>query len=198
MKRPPYFLRDRAVDVTAFLAGVLAAVLAVCGVIWLAAAVVTIKPAHAGEIRCDNDGRCRQALAAGAPARAHRHGAAVPRGDPRPGQWCAWWLRRYLKIPRSAFPPGAYNLARAFRFIGMPAQGPAPSVIVVWRHHVGIVTGRAASGWVLLSGNDDHRVRERVRSLAGAIAYRLPQSQSGFASAKAGWPQAISALEMQP
>jgi hypothetical protein len=42
--------------------------------------------------------------------------------------------------------------------------------VVVWRHHVGIITGRAANGhWIVKSGNDGGRVRERARSVAGAV-----------------------------
>lgn len=87
-----------------------------------------------------------------------------------------WWLRRELGIPKSAFRPGEYNLARAGRYIGMVAGGPAIGVIVVWWHHVGIITGRTAQGWLVKSGNDGGRVRERVRSLRGAIAFRWPHA----------------------
>lgn len=108
-------------------------------------------------------------------ASPRRRDKAVRGADPRPHRWCAWWLRRKLNIPRSAFRPGEYNLARAFRYIGSPAQGPAAGVIVVWRHHVGKITGRAPDGrWIVLSGNDGNAVRERPRSLRGAIAYRWP------------------------
>jgi hypothetical protein len=47
-----------------------------------------------------------------------------------------------------------------------------PGAIVVWRHHVGIITGRHGNQWVVKSGNDGRRVRERPRSVAGAIAFR--------------------------
>jgi len=94
--------------------------------------------------------------------------------DPRPDKWCAWWLRRELGIPQSAFPPDQYNRAAAFRHIGSPATGPAIGVIVVWWHHVGIITGRTTTGWFVKSGNDGHAIRERERSLRGVIAYRWP------------------------
>ncbi|MCW5690287.1 MAG: hypothetical protein KIT76_17220 [Pseudolabrys sp.] len=77
-------------------------------------------------------------------------------------------------MPRSAFRPWEFNLAYSFRYIGRPASGPAVGVIVVWRGHVGIITGRASTGWIVLSGNDGHAVRERPRSLAGAAAFRWP------------------------
>jgi hypothetical protein len=42
--------------------------------------------------------------------------------------------------------------------------------VVVWSHHVGEITGRTASGeWVVRSGNDGGQVRERPRSVAGAV-----------------------------
>lgn len=92
--------------------------------------------------------------------------------DPRPGRWCMWWLRRHLGIPKSAFRPYEYNLARAGRYLGTDAGGPGIGVIVVWWHHIGIITGRTESGWIVKSGNDGGAVRERERSLKGAIAFR--------------------------
>ncbi len=103
--------------------------------------------------------------------------------DPRPARWCAWWLRRHLSIPKSAFRPGEFNLAAAFRYIGHRVSGPAIDVIVVWPHHVGIITGHTDEGWVVTSGNDGHKVNTRVRSLRGVIAYRKLQSSFHFASA---------------
>ena len=42
--------------------------------------------------------------------------------------------------------------------------------VVVWNHHVGMITGRTAGGqWIVKSGNDGGRVRERPRSVAGAV-----------------------------
>jgi hypothetical protein len=42
--------------------------------------------------------------------------------------------------------------------------------VVVWSHHVGMITGRSASGqWIVKSGNDGGQVRERPRSVAGAV-----------------------------
>lgn len=69
----------------------------------------------------------------------------------RPAKWCGWWLGQYLGKPdRSLWL--ARNWAR-----------------------VGIITGRAASGaWIVKSGNDGRRVRERPRSISGAIALRHP------------------------
>lgn len=120
------------------------------------------------------------------PASAGTSGKSViPRADPRPGKWCMWWLRRALGIPRTAFRAYEWNLARAGRYIGAPAAGAAVGIIVVWRHHVGVITGRAGDGrWIVKSGNDGGRVRERPRSLKGAIAFRRWDG---------GWSEAYSA-----
>lgn len=138
-------------------------------------------PAHAGPRKANgcvltNEGReiCGQKF-----KQSSRH-ARANRSDPKPRKWCAWWLRRELGIPRSAFKPWEYNLARAFRYIGRPS-GPGVGAIVVWRHHVGVITGRTGKGWVVRSGNDGGRVRERVRSVKGAIAFRrLNQRWAGL------------------
>ena len=62
-----------------------------------------------------------------------------------------------------------YNLAWNWRKYGS-ASGPQVGAVVVWRHHVGEITGRASNGqWIVRSGNDGGRVRERVRSVSGAI-----------------------------
>lgn len=93
----------------------------------------------------------------------------------RPRAWCGWWMRRHLGV---ATP--AANLARWWARYGRPAHGPHVGAIVVWARgrrsgHVGIITGRTADGrWIVKSGNDGHRVRERPRSVAGAIAFRWP------------------------
>jgi hypothetical protein len=90
-------------------------------------------------------------------------------GDARPSRWCGWYLRQRLGVGDRSF-----NLARNWARYGRPA-GPQTGAIVVWRGHVGLITrsidhGRA----VVLSGNDGGRVRERERSLRGAIAFRMP------------------------
>ena len=95
--------------------------------------------------------------------------ARVTRGDPRPRAWCGWWLRHELGVSDRAG-----NLARWWARYGSNARGPAVGAIVVWRHHVGIITVRTETGWIVRSGNDGHAVRERERSLRGAIAFRLP------------------------
>jgi hypothetical protein len=95
-------------------------------------------------------------------ARAH-HGA---RAGGRPNAWCGWWLGNHLGMANRNL-----WLARNWASVGHKAQ-PGVGVVVVWRHHVGIITGRAGSEWIVKSGNDGHTVRERPRSIAGAIAFR--------------------------
>ncbi|MBK9080006.1 MAG: hypothetical protein WBP38_03160 [Hyphomicrobium sp.] len=81
----------------------------------------------------------------------------------RPGKWCGWWMR----TQKGGGPH--LNLARNWRGWGR-ASGPQIGAVVVWPHHVGMITGRTASGqWIVKSGNDGGRVRERARSVAGAV-----------------------------
>lgn len=86
----------------------------------------------------------------------------------RPRAWCGWWLGHHLGMPRRDL-----WLARNWASVGHNAGGPRIGAVVVWRHHVGIITGRIGSRWVVKSGNDGHAVRERPRSVAGAIAFRF-------------------------
>jgi len=61
------------------------------------------------------------------------------------------------------------NLARNWARWGSPS-GPRVGAVVVWPHHFGLITGQTASGeWIVRSGNDGGRVRERPRSVAGAV-----------------------------
>lgn len=81
----------------------------------------------------------------------------------RPRAWCGWWMRTQL----GGGPE--YNLAANWRNYGR-ASGPQIGAVVVWPHHVGIITGRTASGqWIVKSGNDGNAVRERAQSVAGAV-----------------------------
>ena len=84
----------------------------------------------------------------------------------RPAAWCGWYMRKLLGV---ADP--SYNLARNWAHWGH-AGGPGVGAVVVWRHHVGKIVGRAGGQWVIQSGNDGHAVRTRPRSIAGAIAFR--------------------------
>jgi hypothetical protein len=85
----------------------------------------------------------------------------------RPGAWCGWWLGRQLGMDDRRL-----WLARNWAQVGRNIGGPQIGAVVVWRHHVGIITGRVGNQWIVKSGNDGDRVRERPRSIAGAIAFR--------------------------
>ncbi|MFN3868834.1 MAG: hypothetical protein ACK4MF_07205 [Hyphomicrobiaceae bacterium] len=81
----------------------------------------------------------------------------------RPRQWCGWWMR----TQRGGGPH--LNVAWNWRNYGSPAS-PQVGAVVVWRHHVGQIVGRAADGrWLVQSGNDGGAVRTRPRSVAGAV-----------------------------
>ena len=101
----------------------------------------------------------------------HRHHSARYGADSaRPARWCGWYMRQQV-----GHDPGpAFNVARMWAHYGSNAGGPYPGTIVVWPHHVGIITGFAQGQqrWVVRSGNDGHAVRERPHSLRGAIAFR--------------------------
>ena len=81
----------------------------------------------------------------------------------KPSRWCGWWMR----TQKGGGPE--LNLAHNWAHWGRPS-GPQIGAVVVWSHHVGMITGRSASGeWIVKSGNDGGRVRERPRSVAGAV-----------------------------
>ncbi|MEM8644530.1 MAG: hypothetical protein AAGF09_06580 [Pseudomonadota bacterium] len=92
-------------------------------------------------------------------ASVSRHNAG-----PRPARWCGWYMRTQL----GGGPE--YNLARNWAKRGRPLNGPRVGAVVVWPHHVGLITGRTKDGqWIVRSGNDGGRVRERPRSVKGAV-----------------------------
>ncbi len=81
----------------------------------------------------------------------------------RPARWCGWWMR----TQKGGGPE--YNLARNWAHWGQSSD-PRVGAVVVWPHHVGMITGRTAGGeWIVRSGNDGGHVRERPRSVAGAV-----------------------------
>ena len=81
----------------------------------------------------------------------------------RPRQWCGWWMR----TQKGGGPD--LNLAANWRRWGSPS-GPQIGAVAVWPHHVGMITGRTTNGqWIIKSGNDGGAVRERARSVAGAV-----------------------------
>ena len=82
---------------------------------------------------------------------------------PKPARWCGWWMR----TQKGGGPE--LNLARNWANWGRPSKARVGAV-VVWSHHVGMITGRTKDGqWIVKSGNDDGRVRERPRSVKGAV-----------------------------
>jgi hypothetical protein len=108
---------------------------------------------------------------------ARRTGLLVAGSGARPSAWCGWWLGKHLGMNKRDL-----WLARNWASVGSNAGGPGIGVVVVWRHHVGVITGRSGSGWIVKSGNDGNRVRERVRSIAGAIAFRHVGSSANVGS----------------
>jgi hypothetical protein len=129
---------------------------------------------NSGRIACYNAAPASGAeglkgLVPNSPSRGVRQASLGASGDPRPKAWCGWWLRHYLGVADRA-----YNRASQWIHYGTNAHGPGSGVIVVWWHHVGIITGGSMDHWVVKSGNDGHAVQERERSLRGVIAYRLP------------------------
>jgi hypothetical protein len=98
-----------------------------------------------------------------APAEARGHSRASSHLGGRPSRWCGWWMR----TQKGGGPE--YNLAHNWTHWGHPS-GPVVGAVVVWPHHVGMITGRTAGGeWIVKSGNDGGQVRERPRSVAGAV-----------------------------
>lgn len=95
-------------------------------------------------------------------------GAVIHGGKPSgaPRAWCGFWLGRHLGMPDRRL-----WLARNWAGVGSAASASAGSV-VVWKHHVGLITAVDGHRIRVLSGNDGHRVRERWRTMAGVIAFR--------------------------
>lgn len=162
-------MRDDASDMVS-VAGLIGALL----LAGIAANVIAVKRAVGAEI---DDGRHAVRIERAAHRTMHRAAhrrAGLRADDPRPGAWCGWWLRQQLGVADRL-----YNLARAWAHFGSAASGPAPGVIAVYPHHVGIVTAVPGAGRIVLkSGNDGHAVRERERSARGVIAWRWPSSQA--------------------
>lgn len=105
----------------------------------------------------------------------HRHHVIDANGnDARPAEWCGWFMRAVEHVKDEA-----YNSSLKWLHYGTPASGPAVGEIVVWNHgrgkgHVGKIVGRTEQGWIVLSGNDGHRVRRRVRNVNNAAGFRRP------------------------
>ncbi len=116
-------------------------------------------------------------LAIFASASSLSHAAERPEQCP-PKDWCGCWLATFLNIKDQKQWRELW-VARNWATYGRHADGPAPGVIAVYGRgaggHVGIVTAVRRPGFVVLkSGNDNGAVRERERSTAGVIAWRIP------------------------
>lgn len=101
--------------------------------------------------------------------------------DARRLPWCGIYMGKYFGMSdRSLW------VARNWASVGTAASGPGEGVVVVWRHHVGVIVGRDSSGeWLVHSGNDGNAVRTRPRSLRGAIAFRhVGAGSSAYANLK--------------
>ncbi|WP_316173603.1 MULTISPECIES: hypothetical protein [unclassified Bradyrhizobium] len=79
--------------------------------------------------------------------------------------WCGCWLRL-----RHGLNDVRLNLAARWARLGSPASTCRPGLIAVWPHHVGEVTACLGNGSIrMISGNDGHAVRDRVRPLGRAV-----------------------------
>lgn len=83
--------------------------------------------------------------------------------------WCGIFMAQHFGLKDRKL-----WVARNWARVGRAAHGPAVGTIVVWRHHVGVITGRVGNQWRVLSGNDGNAVRNRPRSVSNAIAFRWP------------------------
>lgn len=95
--------------------------------------------------------------------------AAIGAATARPSAWCGWYARTLAPVRLG----NEYNLACQWLHYGRPTNARV-GAFVIWcgRHHrhVGLVTRIDANGNVTVkSGNDGHAVRERIRSVAGAV-----------------------------
>ncbi len=96
----------------------------------------------------------------------HTGHAHIAYHDGRPHAWCGWYMRQIMGVSDAAF-----NLARSWANYGH-STSPHIGAVVVWPHHVGKIVGGSPGHWAVLSGNDGHAIRTRIRSIAGAIAFR--------------------------
>ncbi len=86
--------------------------------------------------------------------------------------WCGWWMQIKTGIT-SATTKLNLNVAREWAHVGNPASGPCENCIMVEPHHVSQITKVIDAHTVMaISGNDGHRVRERIRRTNRAVAFR--------------------------
>lgn len=102
----------------------------------------------------------------------HRHHHHVRHHDGRPGAWCGWFLARHFGLSDR-------RLWLAREWARFPRTSPHVGAVAVWPHHVGVIVGGTNGHWIILSGNDGHRVRTRERSVAHAIAFVQPPMRTG-------------------
>lgn len=107
--------------------------------------------------------------------------------DARRLPWCGIYMGKYFGMSdRSLW------VARNWASVGTAASGPGEGVVVVWRHHVGVIVGRDSSGeWLVHSGNDGNAVRTRPRSLRGAIAFRHVGAGSSKSTSSAPFTEGV-------
>jgi uncharacterized protein (TIGR02594 family) len=95
-----------------------------------------------------------------------------------PTGWARAWCGHYLGMIARQLgfaPPRDDALAANWKSFGRAVAGPAPGVVVVWPHHVGVVRAVLGDGRILVrSGNHGHRVADGVYSTRGVIAWRAP------------------------
>lgn len=91
-------------------------------------------------------------------------------------RWCGRFLRMILQRAGYGDPGRDFDAAASYAKIGR-AGPPSAGAIVVYRHHVAIITGITRPGFaMMISGNDGpaggRAVMERERPIAGHIAIR--------------------------
>jgi uncharacterized protein YceK len=105
------------------------------------------KPQRAGE-----DFTFSLVFGGGLASRAGRYLGRNPTG------WTRVWCGKFLRMIVPSDPGPSFDAARNWARYGRDAGGPAPGVIGVMPHHVGIVLGRCDDGSVLMRSGNHNRV----------------------------------------
>ena len=96
---------------------------------------------------------------------------------PQSSRLVCTYLSRYFGMGTVVLP-SPENGERSAPMPGRPNIG----VVVVWPHHVGVITARTPHGqWIIHSGNVGGAVRTRLRAVTGAIAF-ISNRPASFAS----------------